>query len=242
MNKKNKKILGDHKKVGNKFIPPMAQFAFTDISTVNEILPEAIWMGLLNDSYGYREGVHLASELAQLAHTIYNSDKHINFALTSSYEYLSDDKKKVLVNELAKKGLLSKLQKSLYPLIKFYEGFPMSFLGDGGTTQDKDFQIQSLKNTVAKHFSRYETPGIIMLANVIYIRALTGGLHIAPGLHLPDFESLIKAPESDEAKKSASQVRSMVIMEAMPQEGESSGLKWAESFWNQGLKIDKCEF
>ncbi|MBU1121251.1 MAG: hypothetical protein KKF54_00940 [Candidatus Omnitrophica bacterium] len=242
MNNKKKIILGDHKKVGSKFIPPMAQLEISDISTINQIFPEIIWMGLLNDSYGYREGIHLSSEIAKLAHAIHDSDKHVNFALSSSYEYLSDEKKKTLVEELERNNYLVKLQKSLYPLIKYYEGFPMTFLGDGGIAESKDFQIQKLKKTVERHFNRYETPGVIILANVVYIRAITGGLHIVQGLEPPNLESLVSDPESDEAKKTAAQVRSMAMMEAMSGDKEKSGSAWSQSFWNQGLKIDKCEF
>jgi hypothetical protein len=61
MSNKKKIILGDHKKVGSKFIPPMAQLGITDVSTINQIFPEIIWMGLLNDSYGYREEIGRAS-------------------------------------------------------------------------------------------------------------------------------------------------------------------------------------
>jgi len=242
MSNKKKIILGDHKKVGSKFIPPMAQLGITDVSTINQIFPEIIWMGLLNDSYGYREGIHLSSELAKMAHVIHDSEKHVNFALSSSYEYLCDEKKRTLVEKLEKENYLTMLQKSLFPLIKFYEGFPMTFLGDGGNTDDKDSQIQRLKKTVERHFNRYETPGVIILANIVYIRAITGGLHIAQGLEPPNLESLVKDPESDEAKKAAAQVRSMVMMEAMSGDGKTPESAWSQSFWNQGLKIDKCEF
>jgi hypothetical protein len=242
MNKIKKGILKDHKKVGKKFIPPMAQLPISDVSTINQIFPEIIWMGLLNDAYGYRDGVHLSLELAKLAHTIHDSEKHVNFALSSSYEYLSEENKKKLVEELAKKNHLAKLQKSLYPLIKYYDGFPMSFLGEGEISESKNSQIQILKKTVAKHFSRYETPGLVILAAMVYIRAITGGLYFASGIEPPNFESLIRDPESDEAKKTASQVRATVIMEPMSKEGKSAGSSWARSFWNQGLKIDKCEF
>ena len=54
-------VLEGHKKVGSKFIPPMMQLPnWTEISYINQILPEIIWMGLINDEFGYRDGIDLS--------------------------------------------------------------------------------------------------------------------------------------------------------------------------------------
>jgi hypothetical protein len=58
---------------------------------------------------------------------------------------------------------------------------------------------------------------------------------------VPDLNSLIDAPESEEAKRAAGFVRNGVMSEFMPM-GKVKDNAWARAFWNQGYKIDACDF
>ena len=69
MNNKNSKktVLSGHKKVGSKFIPPFAQIGqFSEISYINVVLPEIIWMGLVQDTLGVRGCVDLCADFVQI--------------------------------------------------------------------------------------------------------------------------------------------------------------------------------
>ena len=239
---KKKTVLEDHKKVGNKFIPPMMQLPnWNEISYINQILPEIIWMGLINDKYGYRNGIDLSSKIATKAFELRETDKHINFTIASNFNLLSENKKSEIVRDLTKSSDISKYRDALLPLIALYQGFPLSFLGMSQEIRKKEELIAIMKKCVERHFNKYETPASIIQANVIYVRRSTGGLHLASHIEMPDLNSLLDDPESEKAKRAQSFVRIGAMQEMMPM-GDTQNCDWARSFWNQGYKIYECDF
>ena len=238
-----KGILAAHKKVGKKFIPPMLQLGgFSEISYTQTILPETIWMGLLNDALGYMEGVELAATVAKIAHKAYGSEKFVNFAVCSSYSILHAEAKQEVLKQLDGLGKLTVLRKLLMPLLALYEQCPISFIGlrdewSGG----KNILVDRMKATVERHFWKHETPAMVIQANVIYVRGICGGLYYVGEVKPPDLEAIVKAPESDSGKRSASMVRASVLMDF----GSGAGYVdtgWPVRFWNQGLLVDACDF
>jgi len=82
-----KRVLGDHKQIGRRLIPPLLQIG--DFETVNwqlPVLPELLWLALLNAEYGVRIGAELALVLASGANRII---PHKWFAPVSAYNSLS---------------------------------------------------------------------------------------------------------------------------------------------------------
>jgi len=243
MKKKNirKKILSDHKKVGSKFIPPLAQLEMTELSYVNQIFPEILWIGLLNRREGYHAGIKVVEFLAKRICELRKNEKFLNFSLASSYFELDFNQKSKIIEELKKENNHSILQGSLAPLIYLYEGFPMSFIGPPSEHISRDTLIHVLKECVTECINKYEKPGMVLQATVLYIRGITGGVFFANGIKPPDLNKIISDFDSEEAQRAASSVRAFVLSESMPM-GEKKHDIWARSFWNQGYKIDKCNF
>lgn len=237
-----KKVLEGHKKVGSKFIPPMMQIPnWSEISYINLILPEIIWMGLLNDEFGYREGINLSTNLAKQAFDLKETDKHINFTLVSNFNLISSDSKSELVHRLKKNAELDKYRESLLPLIALYKEFPLSFIGMSEKGIDKTTLIEKIKSCIENHIDKYERPALIIQANVLYVRGATSGLHVASHIEVPDLNALIEDPESEQSKRAGGFVRISTMQEFMAMGEERYG-DWSKSFWNQGYKVDKCDF
>lgn len=239
MKTKKEKILEDHKKVGSKLIPPMAQLGMTEISYVNQIFPEIVWMGLINQREGYRSGTKVVEFMAKRSNEIKTSEKYINFSLASSYGKLGEEQKTQIVADLKKENIYSIIQQSLAPLTCLYDNFPMAFLGPPIEHIGKDTLIEVLKACISKYINKYEQPGMVMQASVMYIRGITGGLFFAKGLEVPDLDKIINDFDSEEGQRAASSVRAFVLSEYIPL-GEEKSDSWARSFWNQCYKLDKC--
>lgn len=239
---KKKKVLEGHKKVGSKFVPPMMQIPnWKEISYINQILPEIVWMGLINDLFGYREGIELCSNFATKAYELKETDSHVNLAIASNFNRLTAENKQALVTELEKASELSKYRNALSPLIALYDDFPLAFIGKAEDGPDKSDLVERMKKCIERHIDKYDTPALIIQANVVYIRSSTGGLHIASHIEMPDLNALMKSPDSEEAQRAGSFVRTTAMQEFMPM-GEPRIGDWSKSFWNQGYKIDKCDF
>lgn len=235
-------VLAAHKRVGKKYVPPMMQIGrFSEVSYVQTILPETIWMGLLNDSLGYMQGLELAVAMAKTAYRAYGSQKFVNFALSSSYSILDEGAKREVIEEADRLGKLGVLRRLLMPLLALYEGCPISFFGPSEEWEgDREALVERMKAAVERHFWKYETPAMVLQANVVYIRGICGGLHYVGEVKPPDLNAIIEAPESEEGKRSASSVRASVLMEFNSETGYVD-IGWPASFWNQGLLIDTCE-
>jgi hypothetical protein len=117
----------------------------------------------------------------------------------------------------------------------------MSFLGVTQTKIEKETLNKRIKEGVKRYMDKYEKPGLVLQSTTIYIRGITGGLLLNRGIEAPDLNSIIDNPESEPAKRAGAFVRSTVLMEIMSPEGTATA-KWADSFWDQGLQIDACEF
>jgi hypothetical protein len=117
----------------------------------------------------------------------------------------------------------------------------MAFLGIGDLSVNPEILLQEHKQTVAKHMNKYETPSLVLQANLIVTQAATGGLFFSKDVRMPDFESIIRDPDSEAAKHAAAFVRAGALAMCMPDDLPLYE-KWSKSFWNQGYKLDRCSF
>lgn len=231
----------DHKKDGSSFIPPMSQLGLSELSYVNQIFPEIIWMGLLNKREGYHAGTRIIEFMAKRLSQIKTTKKFLNFSLASSYGKLSTDQKTQIVGELDQKQFLSILQESLAPLTCLYDRFPMAFIGPPYEHINRDTLLNFLKECISECINKYEQPGMVIQASVMYIRAITGGLYFRNNLKPPNLQKIITDFDSEEGQLASASVRAFVLSEPMVL-GEEESNTWAKSFWNQGYKIDICQF
>lgn len=237
---KSKKVLEGYQQHGKKFIPPALQLKvpLQETSYVHNTLPEIIWMGLINDALGSREGSQLYIKLATTAKKIHKSDTHKHFALCSSYLLLTKEECLELVDAIGT-GAYKLLKKSLEPLIVLYEGFPLSFLGKNEETEGKSVLINRMKHCVERHLDRFGTTALATLAGITHIGVVTGITHYR--YEIPDLNTVITNQDPEVTDKAAGFIRNGA-MSVVARAGELYGHDWARSFWNQGLKIDSCVF
>src|SRR3989442_12399779 len=88
--RRNTGVLSDHRKVGTKFIPPTRQLlpSLREVPWVDRILPELVWLTILNDRLGIHRGTEVGAQAAKLADAIFQSEIPANFAFVSSFSLL----------------------------------------------------------------------------------------------------------------------------------------------------------
>jgi hypothetical protein len=236
---KKRKLLEGHKKVGSRFIPPMKQIPnMKSTSFVNQMLPELIWIGLVNDNIGYVKGARFVEKIFIAANEIAAGETKENFAYASSYGMLDDSNKLALIDKLAPLGILDDLKNYLAPLVLlYYDEFPMRFIGPPSTVISNEQLVRRISLCVEKHLDKYETPGIVLNGSVFLYRLVTKTISFSADMKLPNFNAVIDAPESDEAKRAAGFMRANAI-------GEFGTLgisdRWARYFWNRGYELSPC--
>lgn len=126
-----KKILQDHKRKGKTFVPPFRHMLgpLHEISWVKTILPELLWIALIQNHCGNIEGVEIITELNRVTREFCPSEELQFFATISSFEKVKSQARESIQSSLEKTGELSRIREALVPLLIFYPDCPLRFLG-----------------------------------------------------------------------------------------------------------------
>lgn len=237
---RKKQILAGHKRVGKRFIPPMMQIPMrVDTSYVNDMLPELIWIGLINERVGYVRGARIIEKVFLAVDAQKVNGQEGNYALMSSFNKLTTDQKTAITEVLRKEGVLDIIQNSIAPLILLYDDCPLTFLGPPTNTYSQEDLISIMKLCVGKTIDRYDTPGIVLYGAMLLARLVTKTIKFPADMDLPDFNSVIDSHGSEEAKRAAGFMRANGLAEfGMMKVGNS----WAKHFWDKNFELNPCEF
>lgn len=234
-----KQLLEGHKRVGKRFIPPMKQIdKLTEFSYVDDLLPQLIWLGLINDMIGFIKGARLFEKIVLITHEVLAKSANCNLALLDAYRLLDEGQKVAVVNALEHEGVLGKLRNCLAPLIILYENCPINFIGNPEEVLDEKVMVQRMRDCVGNHLDKYKPPGIVLHGNMLLSRLVTKTISFPASMDMPDFNSVIDAPDSQEAKRAAGFMRANAMAEVAMLNIDCS---WSEYFWNRGAELSPCE-
>jgi hypothetical protein len=234
-----KKVLSGHKRVGKRFIPPMKQIPkMQDTSFVNDMLPELIWLGLINDNVGFVQGARFFEKLVSASVDALDGDKQGNFALVSKFDSFNADQKDALLRSLSQQALLPPLRDYLAPLVALYEPFPLKFVGLPEKSPSKEKMIATLQDCVGRHIDKYQPPGIMLHGMMLLSRLVTRTIHFPADMPMPDFNAVFENPESADAKLAAGFMRANGLAEFSMARASNN---WARYFWNRGFEVSECE-
>lgn len=232
-------ILGDHQRIGKRFIPPIAKLGFSEISWVETLLPELLWLGLINDCHGLTKGAELALAVARAAVSTWTHQKKL-FATSSSFSALDRVQQQAMVASLASSGNLEDIRKALLPFPLFYPDCPLNFFFDQPPlVPDAAVVLARFKQSLAHQFDRWDKPATMVQSNMVYIAFVTNILKVKKGLSLANFPAVEKFPDTEESIRVASSVRCTVSTFFAPLQYDNASL-WPRYFWNQGFVIEPC--
>lgn len=240
--KKKTAILSGHVQVGKRFIPPMKRLPkLQEVSYVDDILPELIWIGLIYDNVGYSPTARYIEKLIAAAMSI-DQDGDLppgNFSLVSQFGRFTDTQKAAFLCALEERSLLADIRGWLEPLTALYEQFPLNFIGLPETRLSQEKLVDTMKMCVGRYIDKQSTPGIALNGAVLLAGLASKKLHISDSIDLPDFDAVFDDPDSDAASRAAGFIRAHALSEfAM----RSTDTEWPAHFWNRGIELSACEF
>jgi hypothetical protein len=237
------RALSDHKQIGKRFIPPfVAAMPITEVGWVKEILPELLWLALLEQQYGLERSPDIALALSNAALEV-TDDKSRWFALCSSYAALSELQRDEVVARLRATRELGLLQQPLYPLIHYYPECPLSFLFDAASRERQvgGVSLATVKEAVATLFDRRSVLATRAQASGVYLAFVGGQLSVDKSVSLANFPEVANYPSTEESARIAAAVRAAVTMFVGERPADSSAT-WCRYFWNRGLEVESCEW
>jgi len=203
--KVERQILRDHKKIGKKLITPMnymLKISHKDACWLDDILPEVIWIALINELYGLQECVRLLTELTKACVKVVEDKKRACCFSVTHFLSLEEEEKASIRRVLEERGCETKrLGIALHVLHSTYPKSPFGFLTDKVVIdQSPEKERQRLKKTIDLLYSKTIKEAIFAQANAINILAVSGRLIIRKGLHLADINEIVRYPETDKSK------------------------------------------
>jgi len=256
------KVLSDHKKIGKNLVPPYVFLLGEgkDVEWRQRIIPEYLWLGLLNFKIGWVEGADISLTLARIASQAvgvpfeefekqYGKAPKQFFALTSAYKTLETAQLNKIVEELKTQNKLNTLKLGLRNLISLYPECPLNFLFEKKPiSSDEDLPI--LQELVSVLFVGEHNLTVAALTNAVYIAFCTNKLRVIvsdnrdsptdPNLmHFPEIE---RYPNTELSKQVAASVRMQagLLVHNDDENTEQLSINWCDYFWNRGLEITKC--
>lgn len=233
MAKKRGGVLEDHKRVGNRLKSPwLTEFNFQFVSHVDEILPEIILLGLLNDVHGYARGAELSLALGKALIAIDEPPD----PLLSVFGGCSE----ISIEEIAVQlgSDLSDVQIAAMPLLAVLNEHPL--VGLGRLSIDETECLQRLQECVDRLYDRDSTPACAAMASLYYSRACNGKLFISRDVRVPNLEAIISDPEGDDAAHARSAVRLHAQM-LVGDRREKRPTEWPSLFWHRCYLASDCD-
>lgn len=233
--KKKNQILEGHKKVGKKFIPPMMQFpGFREVNWVNDIIPELIWIAILQKKLGYRNANEAMAELHKKFIEVCDT-KYLH-SFFSSYDALSLEAKDSLKKSFQDSEYYEPIFEGLKDLQFYYPNHPLQFLYDGRTIQKTEVDLQLIKDSLKVILERRTEEGTIAQAAVLFNSMATGKFHAPAGSIFWEFGEIDNYPKTDKSRQLASSIRAMVNA-FMNNDNRNMNCEWVNSFWKVSFTL-----
>ena len=229
-----------------------------DANWIGIILPELLWMGLLNHYYGFKEGAQLSLGLARASAQAtgvnpkefkkkFGKAPKQTFSNTSAYKTLNAQQQQDVIKYLKLWHQLEPFIHALTPLAVFYPDCPLNFLFEATAVSKEDANLDEFKQVLSTFFDKYDKPAIFMMANAVYIAFCTNKLKVIVSDNrdsnqdsaLANFPAIQYYPDTDESKIVGAGIRSTVNMLVA---GDESSQEWPNYFWNRGLKLEACDY
>lgn len=241
--KGKRRVLHDHVKIRNTFFPPFlakSRIAFNEVHWRDDIMPELLWLALLIANCGYKNARNYAYTLALALKDIWTGEQTKYWLLMSSYVALPPSLLKAVARRLADTKSLFELKQALAPMVRLYPSCPLKalFAQDEIAALAESDAMRQMAPVLTECLSRRKR--LPMLAQALFydISLATGSLRVAPHLTIHNTEVLEDNPDSEEAQRVASSIRSIATM-IEPMQKQFS-LTWPQTFWAESGKIGQC--
>lgn len=240
-----KKILNEYKRDKKKFIAPMNymlqdrgwQVHYVEVNHRYEVIPEIIWLAILNEKFGINETSEVLTELIKIANELNKDSKTFITGFASSWINIKNEKSQ-LHTALDKKGISSFLSEGLSGFLHLFPESPLSVIIKRKETYIIG-EIDLLKKMI-KYLSDYESKETIFaMAHVIYTAVLINKYQFSKQVDISP-RKLVDYPNTFDSLRIAATLRASLRM-FYGNTLKDSEFKTNKYFWQRCLELEPCK-
>ncbi len=239
--RKARRVLEDHKRVGKRFIPPLVARLgeLRETSWVKRMVPEVLWIALLQGDLGWRLGAQAAVEVGLVAQSLRPRTDGW-FGLTSPYATFTGRDQAILCDRLGESKLFAETRRILAPFVSAYPESPLAFVCEGMKRVDQPKFISRLRRLVEQILDKGDIAALRAILAVLEIASRAGLFRVFDGLALANIGALDDYPKTEASQLVAASLRSIAPM--LEQDSiRGTNAVWPDYFWNRSLAVDRCE-
>jgi hypothetical protein len=231
-----KPLFSDHRRVGKKFIPPMA--GVTEIHYIKRILPEIAWLDYFVKHLGPKKGVETLGVFMESCFHLKDWGRKPDFSLISNYQILTAPDWEQFQNILKAKAIFLDCLDALTSFICcFPSGNPfVNLIADSKIRLQTESEVGLARQVVSRLFDRRSPEATLVQSVSLWIDIKVGKYHVLPDYPFYDFKTIFGNFDSQPSNELAASVRMHVNSNFMVC-GDKMGDTWAKYFWNRGREL-----
>jgi len=233
-------VLGDHKKVKSKLVTPFNDLfgPMHEVSWINKMIPELLWIALVQEAWGPRRGVEIITAFTRDVRASDPVRDRTIWAAAGKFAGLPDG---VLATIVEGRSYRDELCAPLAPLHAHYPDHPMRALITTTAPDTASQDLGVIKALVGKLFDRASTTAIMAQATATWLAFDADRLKVSAGLALADFPRIEDYPDTEQSQRIAASIRATLNQMFGETDLMASGTDWPVAFWNRGLELEPCE-
>jgi hypothetical protein len=237
---KRRPVLGDHKRVKAKLVAPFnSEFGtMREVSWINTMIPELLWIALVQKAWGVRRGVEIITAFTRDMRSSDPARDRTIWAAAGKFSALPDG---VLAGVVEGRAYRDDLCAPLAPLHVHYPEHPMRELFPAVTKPSWSQGLGGIKELVGELYDRESTSATMVLATATLLAFDANRLKVSAGLALADFPRIADYPRTEQSLRIAASIRATVNLMFGDSDSMASGTDWPIAFWNRGLELEPCE-
>ena len=232
-------LLGDHKRSKSKLVTPFndAFGRMQEVSWINTMIPELLWIALVQGAWGPHRGVEIITAFTRDVRASEAVRDHTIWAAAGKFASLP---KGVLASIVSCRPYRDDLCAPLEPLHAHYPGHPMrELVAASGAPSSRN--LGGLKALVGELFDRASISATLTQATATWLAFDAERLKVATGLALADFPRIEDYPDTEQSQRIAASIRATLNQMFGDVDLMASGTDWPVAFWNRGLELEPCE-
>lgn len=187
-------VLGDHKRVKSKLVTPFndAFGPMREVSWINMMIPELLWIALVQKAWGPRRGVEIITAFTRDVRASDPTRNRTIWAAAGKFAALPDG---VLADIVKGQPYRDDLCAPLAPLHAHYPKHPMHELISAVTEPPWSQDLGALKKLIGELFDRASTSATMVQATATWLAFDAERLKVSAGLALADFPRIEDYPK-----------------------------------------------